>query len=128
MEPNTTLNRLAATLHDIPYSRPSSPGVQSAPHQIGFLGLGAMGYFMARNLANHRNSHPQGAPPLLVYNRTREKAERLLKELGPNKIRIPDNPEQLARECNVIITNLGNDTVVKSVYARFKEALNVSKL
>ena len=87
-----------------------------------------MGYFMARNLANHRNSHPQGAPPLLVYNRTREKAERLLKELGPNKIRIADNPEQLARECNVIITNLGNDTVVKSVYARFKEALNVSNL
>ena len=126
MDSSTNPNRLAALHDDIPFSRPSSPGAQSTPHKLGFCGIGSMGYFMARNLATHRNSRPEGAPPLLIYNRTRSKAEKLLEELGPSKICIADGPEQIARECDIIITNMANDTAVKSIYARFKEALNVS--
>ncbi|THH11358.1 hypothetical protein EW145_g708 [Phellinidium pouzarii] len=107
--------------HDIPFSRPTTPSQH--PPQIGFYGLGAMGYPMARNLAKHRHSHPQGSSPILVYNRSRTKAENLLAELGQDRICIADSPEQLAKECDVIITSLASDAVVMSVYAQFKEAL-----
>ncbi|KAI5120225.1 hypothetical protein M0805_000039 [Coniferiporia weirii] len=123
MNTSPNLSRLHAHGHaDIPFSRPTTPGAH-AP-QIGFCGLGAMGYFMARNLAKHRHSHPAGANPVLVYNRTRSKSEKLLAELGQDKIRIADGPAQLAKECDVVITSLASDAVVKSVYGEFKEALN----
>lgn len=113
------------TLHHdkLPYSRPPTPGQH--PLQIGFLGLGAMGYFMARNLATHKASHPVSSPPLLVYNRTAAKAEKLVKELGENTVRAVQSAGDLANECDVIITNLANDDAVKSVYKEFDEALSV---
>ena len=86
-----------------------------------------MGYLMARNLANHSHSRPHGAEPLYVYNRTRAKSEKLLKELGPEKVRIADSAMAIARECDVIITSLGSDNAVKSIYEQFKQALSVSK-
>src|SRR5713226_10222293 len=42
--------------------------------KIGFIGLGAMGFPMARHLAKQHD--------LLVWNRTREKAERHAREHG----------------------------------------------
>src|SRR5262245_23239015 len=42
--------------------------------KIGFIGLGAMGYPMARHLAKEHD--------VLVWNRTREKAERHAREHG----------------------------------------------
>lgn len=80
---------------------------------------------MARNLATHRSSHPAGSPPLLVYNRSLDKCEQLQKELGPNKVRIAQSYRQIAEECDIIITSLANDTVVKSVYEEFSTALKV---
>lgn len=85
-----------------------------------------MGYPMARNLTNHAHSHPHGSEPLYIYNRTRSKSEKLLKELGGEKVRIADSAKQLARECDVVITSLGSDAAVKSIYAEFKQALSVS--
>ncbi|KAG1908364.1 NAD(P)-binding protein [Suillus fuscotomentosus] len=70
----------------IPFSRPPTPGVH--PLQIGFCGLGAMGYLMARNLANS-----------LILNRLSSFADTL---------------DQLATECDVIFTCLANDAVVIS--------------
>jgi 3-hydroxyisobutyrate dehydrogenase-like beta-hydroxyacid dehydrogenase len=84
-----------------------------------------MGYPMARNLAKSRHAHPQGSPPLLVYNRTKSKSEALLKELGSDKVRVADSPEQLAKECDIIITNLANDDAVKAIYQQFSKALEV---
>lgn len=110
--------------HDLlPYSRPATPIAH--PLQIGFVGLGAMGYLMARNLAMHRASHPAGSPPLLVWNRTVSKAEKLVKELGEDKIRLAQNLGQVASDCDVIITNLATDAVVKSIYEQFTAALTV---
>lgn len=108
---------------NIPFSRPSTPTTRAPV--LGFCGLGAMGYPMARNLATHQHSHPQGASPLVVYNRTHSKAEKLLEELGGNKIKIAESPAQLARECDIILTSLGSDAVVKSTYQEFAEALKV---
>jgi len=83
-----------------------------------------MGYLMARNLANHKSSHPVASPPLLVYNRSISKCEKLVNEVGSEgKIRIAQSAAQLAIECDVIITNLANDDVVRSVYVEFSKAL-----
>jgi 3-hydroxyisobutyrate dehydrogenase-like beta-hydroxyacid dehydrogenase len=108
----------------MPFSRPPTP--RAHPLQIGFYGLGSMGYPMARNLASHKSSHPVASPPLLVYNRTISKCEKLVEEVGgENKVRIGQNAAELAIECDVIITNLANDAVVKSVYTEFSNALTV---
>ncbi|KAJ8488738.1 hypothetical protein ONZ45_g13848 [Pleurotus djamor] len=102
----------------VPYSRPSTPIAQQ--HQIGFVGLGAMGFVMARNLATHRQP---GSIPVLVWNRTKSKSEELQKLVGEGKIRIAQTVEQIALECDVIVTNLANDLVVKEIYTKFSNAL-----
>ncbi|KAG7099677.1 hypothetical protein E1B28_001501 [Marasmius oreades] len=114
---------MSSSLHaDVPYSRPATPGPHAS--QVGFVGLGAMGYFMARNLATRR---PQVAantnPPLLVWNRTSGKAEKLLKEVGHDRIRIAHSIEQIVLECDIIISCLANDAIVKSTYELYAKAL-----
>jgi 3-hydroxyisobutyrate dehydrogenase-like beta-hydroxyacid dehydrogenase len=106
----------------IPFSRPPTPGVH--PLQVGFCGLGAMGYFMARNLAISFKSQ---LPPLLVYNRTVAKSQKLLAELGTSAVKVANTVDQLATECDVIFTNLGNDAVVTSIYNEFAKALAVRR-
>ena len=106
----------------LPFSRPPTPGAH--PLQIGFCGLGAMGYFMARNLANSRKSH---LSPVLVYNRTVTKSQNLLAELGASAVRVAHSPDQLATDCDVIFTNLANDDVVTSIYNEFAKALAVRR-
>ncbi|KAI0964133.1 hypothetical protein AcW1_001023 [Taiwanofungus camphoratus] len=108
----------------IPFSRPATPGPNVLT--VGWYGLGAMGYFMARNIANHRASHP-GSPPLVVYNRSTSKSEQLQEQLGESKVKIAQSPEQLALECDVIFTSLATDAVVKSVYEQFAKALIENK-
>ncbi|OBZ79641.1 putative oxidoreductase YfjR [Grifola frondosa] len=107
-----------------PFSRPATPGYHAL--QIGWCGLGAMGYLMARNLAKYRGTHSPGSPPLLVWNRTASKSEQLQKELGEDKIKIAQSPKDIALECDVVFTNLANDTVVKDIYEQFANALKVS--
>ncbi|KAK0233516.1 NAD(P)-binding protein [Armillaria fumosa] len=102
----------------IPYSRPQTPGA-SAP-QVGFVGIGSMGFYMARNLATRRS---QNAPPLLVWNRSQPKVQKLLEEAGAENVRVAQNLEQIASECDIIFTSLANDSVVKSVYEQLTKAL-----
>ncbi|KAI0756407.1 NAD-P-binding protein [Daedaleopsis nitida] len=108
-----------------PFSRPSTPGHHGT--QIAFVGLGAMGYLMARNLAKWRKQHVHGSLPLLVWNRTKGRAEDLSKELGSEAITIADSLEEVATEADIIITNLSADDVVRSVYQTFEKALQGSK-
>ncbi|KAJ7222861.1 NAD-P-binding protein [Mycena haematopus] len=109
----------------VPYSRPASPHGGSYPSQIGFVGLGAMGGLMAKNLANHRAAHVHASPPILVWNRSPAKAEGLLKELGAGKVRVAGTLEQVVTECDIVFTALANDETVKSVYERFVQTLKV---
>ncbi|PCH34285.1 hypothetical protein WOLCODRAFT_22575 [Wolfiporia cocos MD-104 SS10] len=113
----------AAAQHAIPFSRPATPG--HIINKIGFYGLGAMGYFMARNLARHRASNT-GTSPLVVYNRSVAKAEQLRAEIGADKVQIAESAEQLVLECDVIFTSLASDAVVKSVYEQFASALQAN--
>ena len=79
---------------------------------------------MARNLAN-RLAPSSISFPLIVWNRTRAKAEALAKDVGQSKIKIADDVEQLATECDIVITNLANDEVVKGIFEKFAAALKV---
>ena len=110
--------------NDIPFSRPASPGGLPAL-QVGFVGLGNIGYAMAKNLAVNGPEHVRNLPPVKVWNRTRSKAEKLVEFVGQDKATIAESVEQVANECDVIVVNVANDDVVRIIYAQFKEALTV---
>src|SRR6476620_830605 len=70
--------------------------------KIGFIGLGIMGSRMAANLQKH-------AYPLVVFNRTRAKAEPLLGPCGT----FSDAPAKLAEQLDVLFTMLGHSVSVE---------------
>ncbi|CAO1626497.1 unnamed protein product [Sympodiomycopsis kandeliae] len=96
-----------------PYSRPQTPHPQ---HQVGWVGLGAMGYNMAKNLAENLSKQHGNLPSLIVYNRTTSKAENLLKEVGDDKIQIVKDLKQVGKMCDVVFTSLSNDEAAREVY------------
>ncbi len=69
---------------------------------IGFIGLGIMGRPMAENLI-------EGGYDLVVYNRTREKAEELDGATGA------DSPKEVAENSDIIITMLPDSPQVEEV-------------
>ncbi|KAI0316930.1 NAD-P-binding protein [Amylostereum chailletii] len=107
---------------DLPYSRPPTPGVHDKV-RVGWVGLGVMGHIMARNLALHPSSRPAVALPIVVWNRSKDKSEKLAKELGEGKIAVAQTLEEIATQCDVIITSLANDAAVISVYTQMTNAL-----
>jgi 3-hydroxyisobutyrate dehydrogenase-like beta-hydroxyacid dehydrogenase len=70
--------------------------------KIGFIGLGIMGSRMAANLQSHGNS-------LVVFNRTRAKAEPLLGPCG----RFSDSPAEVAEQLDVLFTMLAHPDAVE---------------
>jgi len=70
--------------------------------KIGFIGLGIMGSRMAANLQKH-------GYPLVVFNRTRAKAEPLL---GPCAT-FSDSPAKLAEQVDVVFTMLAHPDAVE---------------
>ncbi len=106
----------------LPYSRPQTPGQPSQVH-LGWIGLGAMGYLIARNLANYRAEHLENQPALLVWNRSKEKSEKLLHELGDRKVAIAQSVVDIAKTSDIIFISLLGDDVVKSVYKEIAAAL-----
>ena len=72
--------------------------------KIGFIGLGIMGSRMAANLQTHGHS-------LVVFNRTRAKAEPLLGPCGT----FADSPAKLAEEVDVLFTMLPDPEAVEQM-------------
>jgi 3-hydroxyisobutyrate dehydrogenase-like beta-hydroxyacid dehydrogenase len=70
---------------------------------IGFIGIGAMGHAMARNLL-------QAGHKVTVYNRTREKAEALIEDGAV----VADSAVDAARN-EIVITLLADDPAVEKV-------------
>jgi 3-hydroxyisobutyrate dehydrogenase/glyoxylate/succinic semialdehyde reductase len=70
--------------------------------KIGFIGLGIMGSRMAANLEKHGNS-------LVVFNRTRAKAESLLGPCG----KFAESPAKLAEQVDVLFTMLAHPDAVE---------------
>jgi 3-hydroxyisobutyrate dehydrogenase len=86
--------------------------------KTGFIGLGAMGQSMARNLAR------QGLLSA-VWNRSTGKATALAGELGCAAA--PD-PAELARLCEVVVMCVSADTDVKTVIAALQPGLAPGKI
>lgn len=114
---------LASHSTSFPFSRPATPGIHG--RQVGFVGLGNIGFAMAKNLAQNGPEHIKGLPPVKVWNRTRSKAEKLLELVGEDKASIAESPEEIALKCDIIVVNLANDDVVRKLYTRFSDALKV---
>lgn len=72
--------------------------------KIGFIGLGLMGTRMANNLLDKNYE-------LIVYNRTKEKAESLIKKGAV----LAESPAEVGQETNMIITMLANPEAVSKV-------------
>ena len=70
--------------------------------KIGFIGLGIMGSRMAANLQKHGHS-------LVVFNRTREKAEPLIAEGAT----WAESPAALTLQAEVIFTMLAHPDAVE---------------
>jgi len=71
---------------------------------LAFIGLGKMGMGMARNLL--RAGHN-----LVVYNRSREKAEAL----AGDGVRVADSPANASRDAEVVMTMVADDHAVEEV-------------
>jgi 3-hydroxyisobutyrate dehydrogenase-like beta-hydroxyacid dehydrogenase len=82
-----------------------------------------MGYLIARNLANYRADNLDKQPPLLIWNRSNEKSEKLLHELGERKVAIAQSVVDLAKTSDIILVSLSGDDIVKSVYKDIAAAL-----
>ena len=72
--------------------------------KVGFVGLGIMGHPMAENLI-------EAGCNLVVYNRTREKAEEL------DGATVADGPREVAEQSDIIITMLPDSPQVEEVLA-----------
>ncbi len=70
--------------------------------KVGFIGLGIMGHSMAMNLV--KNNYE-----LTVYNRTKSKAESLIKAGA----KWSETPAEAAKDANILITMLGDPAAVR---------------
>ncbi len=86
--------------------------------KTGFIGLGAMGQSMARNLAKHDLLG-------MLWNRSREKADTLAGELG---CVVAANPAEVARNCEVVVLCVSADADVKAVIAALEPGLDAGKV
>jgi len=84
----------------------------SGPRKLGFIGLGIMGYPMAKNLLRAGYS-------VTVYNRTREKAA----ELARNGATVADSPTEVGRRASVIFLCLGDSDSVCQVAEKLLESV-----
>lgn len=83
---------------------------------VGFIGLGVMGNSMASHILN--DGHP-----VLVYTRTKEKADSILEKGAVWKGTVKD----LSKEADVIITMVGYPSDVEEVYFSVTELLKMLK-
>jgi len=74
--------------------------------KVAFIGLGVMGYPMARHLAK------KGGHELTVYNRTAEKAEKWVAEHGGRRV---ETPRKAAEGADFVFTCVGNDDDLRAV-------------
>ena len=85
--------------------------------KVAFIGLGVMGYPMAGYISKAGHN-------VTVYNRTKSKAEKWIKEY---KGKIATTPEDAAKASDFIFTCVGNDNDLKEVALGKKRIFNTIK-
>ena len=78
----------------------------STPMNVAFLGLGVMGYPMARHLA-------EAGHTVTVYNRTTAKAEQWLAERPAHRLAL--TPREAAAQADIVFSCVGIDDDLRSV-------------
>ena len=73
--------------------------------KISFIGLGVMGYPMAGYIS-------KAGHDVTVYNRTKSKAEKWIKEF---KGKVADTPKDASKDCDFVFTCVGNDNDLEEV-------------
>ena len=72
---------------------------------VAFIGLGVMGYPMAGYIS-------KGGHKVTVFNRTKSKAEKWIKEY---KGKVAETPAEAAKDAEYIFTCVGNDNDLREV-------------
>jgi len=85
--------------------------------KVSFIGLGVMGYPMAGYISKAGHN-------VTVYNRTKSKAEKWVKEYNG---KIANSPEEAAKDSDFIFTCVGNDDDLKEVTIGKKGIFNTVK-
>ena len=85
--------------------------------KVSFIGLGVMGYPMAGYISKAGHN-------VTVYNRTKSKAEKWIKEY---KGKIAETPEDAAKESDYVFTCVGNDDDLQEVSIGKKGIFNTIK-
>ena len=85
--------------------------------KVSFIGLGVMGYPMAGYISKAGHN-------VTVYNRTKSKAEKWIKQY---KGKIAETPEEAAKDADFIFTCVGNDDDLKEVTVGKKGIFNTIK-
>ena len=85
--------------------------------KVSFIGLGVMGYPMAGFISKAGHN-------VTVYNRTKSKAEKWIKEY---KGKIAATPEEAAKDSDFVFTCVGNDDDLKEVALGKKGIFNTIK-
>ncbi|KAI0387613.1 6-phosphogluconate dehydrogenase 2 [Hypomontagnella monticulosa] len=80
--------------------------------QILWIGLGNMGRGMVKNLVEKGNLDK----PLLIYNRTRKRAEDLAAKLPSGKTEIVDSVEEGLKKADIVFVILSNDAAVEGMF------------
>jgi len=75
---------------------------------VGFIGLGLMGMPMCRNLL-------KAGFPLVLWNRTREKAEGFARENAQFDVKVGTNPRETAAKADVLITIVSDPPALEEV-------------
>ncbi|KAF9118721.1 hypothetical protein BGW39_000923 [Mortierella sp. 14UC] len=88
--------------------------------RIGWIGLGEMGYGMAKNLNAYLASH---GSHLTVWNRSPGKTDAIQQQ-GAH---VAPSVENLASNSNVIFTSLANDAAVENVYEQLLQVASKSQ-
>ena len=86
--------------------------------KTGFIGLGAMGTHMARNLA-------KAGLLETVFNRTLTKSELFRKEFACS---VSISPSELAKQCELIIISVSRDTDVLEIVNEIKTGINANSI
>ena len=115
----------------MPYSAPGTP--TTGPKVLGFIGLGNMGFPIAKNIALHHAQHHPGLLTLVVWNRSIEKAHKFVEEVeeqqaangGMLHCRVADSVEELASEADFIVTSMGTDVAMLALADQIAAAIKV---
>ncbi|OFV99287.1 MAG: 3-hydroxyisobutyrate dehydrogenase, partial [Acidobacteria bacterium RIFCSPLOWO2_12_FULL_54_10] len=87
------------------------------PERIGFIGLGIMGLPMARNLM-------KAGYGLIVFNRTRQRAEPLAEEGAV----IADSPAEVGKQAKVIFLCVGDSAAVSDMATNLLQTIQAGSL